>query len=304
MNDPLQSSADQQQLTVLTPPGWVDYALLDSGAGLKLERYGRYIFVRPEPQAMWPKSAPPKLWASAQAVFEPSPEESGGHWRQVHPVDPSWTLRWGELKFQARLTAGRHLGVFPEQASQWQWLSDLIHSTSQPTRVLNLFGYTGLATLAAAQAGAAVTHVDASKKAVSWARENQALSGLSDKPIRWLVDDAVKFVEREVRRGSTYEGIILDPPKFGRGPKGEVWEFFDLFPRLLDACRTLLSPQPLFLVVTAYAIRASALSLHYSVKESLASLGGQTVSGELALRQLDSDRLVPTAIFTRWHSGG
>lgn len=304
MNDQTPSSAHHQQLAILTPPGWTDYELLDSGAGLKLERYGRYTFVRPEPQAMWAQSAPSKLWASAQAIFEPAAEEFGGHWRQANPVDPSWTLRWGELKFDARLTAGRHLGVFPEQASHWQWLAELIRSAHKPTRVLNLFGYTGLATLAAAQAGAAVTHVDASKKAVSWARENQALSGLGSKPVRWLVDDAVKFVEREVRRGSTYEGIILDPPKFGRGPKGEVWEFFDLFPRLLDACRELLSPQPLFLVVTAYAIRASALSLHYSVKESLASLGGQTISGELALRQLDSDRLVPTAIFSRWQSGG
>lgn len=304
MNDLSQSSADEQHLAILTPPGWLDYELLDSGAGLKLERYGRYTFVRPEPQAMWAQSAPPKLWASAQAVFEPAAEESGGHWRQVRPVDPSWTLRWGELKFEARLTAGRHLGVFPEQASHWQWLAELIRSADRPVRVLNLFGYTGLATLSAAQAGAAVTHVDASKKAVSWARENQALSGLNDKSIRWLVDDAVKFVEREVRRGSTYEGIILDPPKFGRGPKGEVWEFFDLFPRLLAACRELLSPQPLFLVVTAYAIRASALSLHYSVKASLVDLGGKVLSGELALRQSDGKRLIPTAIFTRWQSGG
>ncbi len=169
------------------------------------------------------------------------------------------------------------MGVFPEQAAHWDWLGDLVGATGRAVNVLNLFGYTGLATLAAAQAGARVTHVDASKKVVAWARQNQSLSGLDERPIRWLVDDVEKFVKREVRRGSHYDGLVLDPPKFGRGPEGQVWEFFDSLPGLLQDCRNLLSAQPLFIVITAYAIRASALSLYYPLSEMVAGLGGRLV---------------------------
>ncbi len=303
MNDTERTLPAEPCLSILAPPDWVDYELLDSGDGLKLERYGKYRFIRPEPQAMWRKAADEKVWAEAHAVFQPTHEESGGRWRLERAVEPAWNMHYGGLTFQARLTAGRHLGVFPEQASHWNWFSHLIRQARRPIQVLNLFGYTGLATLAAAQAGAAVTHVDASKKSVGWARENQALSGLSAKPIRWIVDDALKFVQREARRRAQYDGIILDPPKFGRGPKGEVWEFFDLFPRLLQTCHSLLSARPLFLVVTAYAIRASALSLHNSLNDLLAEFGGVTTSGELALRERSAGRLISTAIFARWETG-
>jgi 23S rRNA (cytosine1962-C5)-methyltransferase len=290
------------ELSLAVAPEWADYELLDSGGGRKLERYGPYTFVRPEPQAVWLPVLPEKRWEGAHAVFQPTREESGGHWHFNRNVESSWVMGYGGLTFQAQTTAGRHLGVFPEQAAQWDWMAGLIHSSARPVQVLNLFGYTGLATLAAAQAGAGVTHVDASKKSVTWARQNQSLSGLEDRPIRWIVDDALKFIQREARRGSRYDGLILDPPKFGRGPKGEVWEFFDLFPHLLDACRAVLTPQPLFVVITAYAIRASALSLYYSLAGSLRGLGGKLTAGELAIQEKSAGRLVSTAIFARWEN--
>ena len=292
----------QPALTILTSPVWADYELLDSGHGRKLERYGPHRLIRPEPQAMWSPALGGETWEAADAIFQPSQEESGGHWRMNHTITPEWQMRYGALKFIARLTAGRHLGVFPEQACHWDWTADLIEQAKRPVQVLNLFGYTGLATLAAAAAGARVTHIDASKKSVSWARANQALSALEERPVRWIVDDALKFVQREGRRGVQYDGIILDPPKFGRGPKGEVWEFFDLFPSLMAACREVLSPQPLFLVVTAYAIRASALSLYHHLSEMTRVLAGQVTAGELALKESSAGRQVSTAIFARWQA--
>ena len=292
----------QSTLTILTSPAWEDYELMDSGNGLKLERYGSNLLLRPEPQAMWSPALGEEVWKSAHATFQPTHEESGGHWQTNRSMPSEWQMRYGALTFIARLTAGRHLGVFPEQACHWDWTADLIQGSHRPVQVLNLFGYTGLASLAAARAGARVTHIDASKKSVSWARENQALSALDTRPIRWIVEDALKFVQRESRRGVKYDGIILDPPKFGRGPKGEVWEFFDLFPRLMAACLDILSAQPLFLVVTAYAIRASALSLYNNLGEMTGSLGGQVTAGELALKESSAGRLVSTAIFARWQA--
>jgi 23S rRNA (cytosine1962-C5)-methyltransferase len=292
----------QIALIVLTSAGWEDYELLDSGNGLKLERYGPNLLVRQEPQAMWSPALDGTTWQSAHATFQPAQEESGGRW-QVHRSMPSeWQMHYGELTFIAQLTPGRHVGIFPEQACHWDWMAERIEKSQRPIQVLNLFGYTGLATLAAARAGARVTHVDASKKSVSWARENQALSTLETRPVRWIVDDALKFVQREIRRGVRYDGIILDPPKFGRGPKGEVWEFFDLFPRLMAACQEILSDQPLFMVVTAYAIRASALSLYYNLSEITRGLGGLVTAGELALNESSAGRQVSTAIFARWQS--
>ncbi len=277
---------------------------MDSGNGQKLERYGPYEFIRPEPQAMWKPALKEKRWQSAHAVFQPTREESGGHWILKQPIEPNWVMRYAQLRFQVQTTAGRHLGVFPEQAAHWDWIRETIQASNRQTLVLNLFGYTGLASLSAAQAGARVTHVDASKKALQWARQNQELSDLSDRPIRWLLDDAMKFIQREARRGAQYDGIILDPPKFGRGPKGEVWEFFELFPQLLEACRAVLSPNPLFVIITAYAIRASSLSLHFSLQQTMDGLRGTISSGELALQEKSSGRLIPTAIFTRWSSTG
>ncbi len=289
-------------ISLQSPTDWQDYELLDSGNGAKLERYGRYCFVRPESQAAWKPALPQKEWDAADAFFQTSGEENGGHWQLRRKIEARWPMAYKGLKFWAQTSASRHLGVFPEQACHWDWAGELIQSAHRPVKVLNLFGYTGLATLAAAQAGANVTHLDASKKVITWARENQELSDLSARPIRWILDDALKFVQREVRRGARYEGLILDPPKFGRGPKGEVWEFFKLLPDLLQECRKLLSPQPLFVVLTAYAVKASALTIYYALDEVLADLGGVTTAGELALAEKSAGRMISTAIYGRWNA--
>lgn len=287
-------------LSILTSPGWDDYALLDSGNGLKLERLGAYRLIRPEAEAMWRPALPEKEWGRFDGRFVPSAEENGGHWVTAKRLPESWTVRYKNLEMRVLTSASRHVGVFPEQASQWDWAAGRVESAGRCLRVLNLFGYTGLATLAAAAAGAEVTHVDASRKAVAWAKENQALSKLADRPIRWIVDDALKFVQREARRASRYDGIILDPPKFGRGPKGEVWEFYKLIPELLQSCKEVLSPNPSFVVLTAYAVKASALTLHYAMAELMAKWKGEVEAGEIALEEESAGRLLSTAIFARW----
>lgn len=303
MRSTVTSSNPPPGLDLLSSPDWTSYELLDSGNGAKLERYGPYIFVRPEAQAVWRPALPEERWKSAHAVFQATGEESGGHWQFRKNMEPTWIMDYKGLRFRAQAAASRHMGVFPEQATHWDWLRARVQEAGRPIRVLNLFGYTGLATLAAAQAGATVTHVDASKKAVSLARENQALSGLEKQPVRWLVDDVSKFVQREVRRQSQYEGLVLDPPKFGRGPAGQVWEFFEALPGLLQECRSLLSREPLFVVLTAYAIRASALTTYYALQEMVAGLGGSTSTGELVLVERSAGRLLSTAIFSRWSAG-
>ncbi len=287
---------------LLSSPDWEDYALLDSGGGLKLERFGRYKLVRPEPEAMWRPGLPEKEWRAAQAIFEPSSEELGGHWNSQGSLPKSWTMRYKDLRFQVQLTASRHVGVFPEQAGQWDWIEEQVRSAGRPLRILNLFGYTGLATLAAAHAGAEVTHLDASKKVVTWAHDNLRLSSLEGRPVRWIVDDALKFVQREARRESRYDGIILDPPKFGRGPKGEVWEFYKLIPNLLQACGRILSDNPRFVVLTAYAVKASAVTLYYAVQEMMAKYQGTTTAGEVVLNEESAGRILSMAIFSRWSS--
>jgi len=294
--------------TLLESPHWTDYALLDSGDGLKLERFGKYVFVRPESQAMWKRSLDAE-WKQAHAVFQPTGEESGGHWDFKKKVEENWEMRYildpslvekGELKFSVMTTPGRHLGVFPEVAAHWDWFSGLIAQSKRESNVLNLFGYTGLATLAGAAAGAKVTHVDASKKSVSWARDNQALSNLTEKPIRWIVDDALKFVQREARRGVKYDGIILDPPKFGRGPKGEVWEVYKSLPDLLEACRECLSDHPLFVVTTIYAVRASAVHVAQAMEDMMNGFEGKIEMGELVTREQSAGRLLSQAVYSRW----
>ncbi|HAV77451.1 MAG TPA: SAM-dependent methyltransferase [Anaerolineae bacterium] len=290
--------------TFLEATNWQDYSLLDSGDGLKLERFGKYVFARPESQAMWKRSLVSE-WKNADAVFQPTGEESGGHWNFKKKLDEKWEMKYQDLKFWAMTTPGRHLGVFPEVAAHWDWFRNLIshrvHSEKRETNVLNLFGYTGLATLAAASAGAKVTHVDASKKSVSWARENQALSRLSEKPIRWIVEDALKYVQREARRGVKYDGIILDPPKFGRGPKGEVWEVYKSLPTLLEACRECLSNDPLFVVNTVYAVRASAVHIAQAMEDMMTNdFGGRVDMGELVTREQSAGRLLSQAVYARW----
>ncbi len=292
---------------LIESPRWKDYTLLDSGDGSKLERFGKYVFVRPESQAMWKRTLHSE-WENAHAVFQPTGEESGGHWDFKKKMDEQWTIHYplphskSGLTFKVMTTPGRHLGVFPEVASHWDFMTDLIHQEDSPPNVLNLFGYTGLATLAAASAGAKVTHVDASKKSLTWARENQALSQLEDKPIRWIVDDALKFVQREARRGVKYDGIILDPPKFGRGPKGEVWEVYKSLPTLLEACRECLSDKPLFVVITIYAVRASAIHIAQAMEDMMDGFGGTIDMGELVTREQSAGRLLSQAVYARWNN--
>ncbi len=285
---------------LLESPNWRDYELLDSGEGSKLERFGPYIFSRPESQALWSRALSQTEWDAAHAVFQPTAEESGGHWVVKKKVSERWQMSYGDLKFWAMTTPGRHLGVFPEVAAHWDWMAGLVQAADRPVNALNLFGYTGLATLALAAAGAKVTHVDASKKSVAWARENQSLSGLEAKPIRWIVDDAFKFVQREARRGVKYEGIILDPPKFGRGPKGEVWEVYKSLPDLLAACRAVLSARPLFVVITVYAVRASAIHVGQALEETMRGFDGDVERGELVTREKSAGRLLSQAVFARW----
>jgi 23S rRNA (cytosine1962-C5)-methyltransferase len=285
---------------LLSTPAWKDYELLDSGNGQKLERFGHYLFIRPEHQAFWQPVLTKEHWENADAHFQASGgDEMGGKWQFRNPVT-RWKMQYQDIKFHGQLAGSRHVGVFPEQASHWDWVTGLIRSANRPVSVLNLFGYTGLATLTAAQAGAKVTHVDASKKSINWARENQTLSKLDDRPIRWILDDALKFVQREARRQVKYDGIILDPPKFGRGPKGEVWECFEMLPDLLAACRAILSKHPLFVVMTAYAIRASALSLYYGLEEMMKGVNGSIEVGELVTKDSSAGRLLSMAIFGRW----
>lgn len=286
---------------VMRTRGWADYGLIDSGAGRKLERYGRYTVVRPEPQCLWTPSLDEAAWTAADAVFEPADEEDAGRWRFPHarPAE-AWPLAWEGVRFSGRFTAFRHLAVFPEQAANWAWLSERLRSLSDAPRVLNLFGYTGVASLACAAAGAAVTHVDASKKAIAWARENAALSGLEDRPIRWVCEDARRYVQREVRRGSRYEGIILDPPKYGRGPDGEVWRLFEDLPELAGLCAELLSDKASFLLLNGYAARISGAALASLLAEKLDGRGGRIEWGELALVEEARGREIGLSFFARW----
>lgn len=289
---------------VMRTLGWTDYALLDSGHGRKLERYGRFTVVRPEPQCLWAPRLPAQAWDEADAVFDPTDEEDAGRWRFRGKPLEAWPLGWGEARFHGRFTAFRHLAFFPEQAANWAWLDQRVRQHgdvrgSQP-KVLNLFGYTGVASLVMAAAGAAVTHVDASKKAVAWARENAELSGLSDRPIRWITEDARKYVQREVRRGSRYDGIILDPPKYGRGPDGEVWRLFEHLPELAGLCAELLAEDASFLVLNAYAERISGAALSGLLAEKLQGRGGTIEWGELALTEEAGDRQIGMSFYARW----
>jgi 23S rRNA (cytosine1962-C5)-methyltransferase len=286
---------------ILETAGLGDYALLDSGHGRKLERFGALTLDRPEEQAIWTPRLSAKEWEAADAVFTGDVDEEGaGRWKRRPGLEESWTCRHGTIRFTCRFTSFRHVGAFPEQEVHWAWMADRLggrHAEQCPA-LLNLFGYTGLASLIAAQTGAEVTHVDASRKAIAWARENQALSGLEEKPIRWIVDDARKFAERDVRRGRRYDGILLDPPKYGRGPKGEVWDLFRDLPDMLRLCSDLLAPGG-FLILTAYAIRASFLSMQRLCTQIL---GPGVESGELALREKGGG-LLATSLFCRWSGG-
>lgn len=299
-----------QSGTMATMPAYADFELIDSGFGEKLERYGDYKIIRPEAQALWQPRLSEKTWEKADAVFTGSggDEEDNGRWRFQNKLaggaaEDAWPLEFEGVRFMARFTQFRHMGFFAEQAAHWAWFCDLIRNANRPVKVLNLFGYTGVASLVAAKAGASVTHVDASKKAIGWARENQELSGLGEKPIRWICDDAMKFIKREERRESFYDGIILDPPKYGRGPKGEVWDFFQDLPELMHSVRAILSEKPLFVILSSYAIRASFMASHELSRDVFSGLGGEVQSGELLIQESGSERAISTSLFTRWSEG-
>ena len=296
---------------LLIGDGWADYGLVDSGHGRKLERYGPYRFIRPEPQALWtPRQAD---WAAHGEFVPGSDEDGGGRWVFARDVPRAgWPLARGEVRFTASCTPFRHLGFFPDMAPVWDWMGGMLDGRAEAS-TLNLFGYTGVGTLALSAHGP-VTHVDASKKSVAQARANAQLSGLDQRPVRWIVDDAAKFAAREVRRGRRYDGIILDPPKFGRGPEGEVWRLEEHLPGLVADCRRLLDADSRFLFLTVYAVRMSSLAIAGLLAECFANLPGRIEHGDLAVRE-DGDghedeargrqgRLLPTAIFARWANPG
>lgn len=275
------------------------YALLDSGEGEKLEKYGGHVLSRPDPQALWRKRLPEKEWAKADAVF--LRDGRATEWKLKPGVPAKWTVELEGLKFWVKPTAFKHTGLFPEQSSNWYWLSGIIQSSKRTLEVLNLFGYTGGATLACSAAGAKVCHVDGSKVAVNWARENAALNGMDEKPIRWIVEDTVKFVKREIKRGHKYDGIIMDPPAFGHGPGGEMWKIEENFLDLLDLCAKLLSDKPAFFLVNGYSSGYSAIAYENSLRDLMGERG-EVEKGALTLRERDSERLLPCGIFARWWS--
>ena len=281
--------------------GWDSYRLLDSGQGRKFESFGPYRFIRPEPQAMWS----PRLdeWDAHGEFLPGSDEDGGGRWDLSSEVPgDGWELSWEEARFTALPTPFRHLQFFPDMAPVWTWMRERLAGRDD-AETLNLFGYTGVGSLALSRHGR-VTHVDASKKSVAQARENAALSGLEEAPIRWLVDDAAKFAAREVRRERRYDGIILDPPKFGRGPKNETWRIEEGLPGLIADCRKLLDENSRFLFLTVYAVRMSSLALAGLVEELFRDLSGTVEHGDLAVREDGEGRMLPTAIFARWSNSG
>ena len=289
---------------LLIADDWNDYALLDSGHLQKLERFGSQTVIRPDPQAFWEPARPVSSWrADARFSTKSQDDDGAGNWEVLSPnARDSWPMQWNGLTFEARRTAFRHMGVFQEHSVHWRFAQEKIRSAGRPIKALNLFGYTGMMSLACAAAGAEVVHLDASPKSNGYGKDNQAMSGLNDRTIRWIADDAMKFTAREIRRGNQYDAIILDPPKFGRGPKNETWRFEENLPALLDTVKTLLSDRPLFVILTAYAVRLSYLALSQALADRLSPLGGIMETGEMALPQQGGERLLPTAIYARWHS--
>lgn len=280
---------------------WTDYELLDCSGGERLERWGDIILIRPDPQVIWntPKTHP--LWKKADAHYLRS-KEGGGHWEYKKQLPEFWTLKYKELTFKISPTGFKHTGLFPEQAVNWDAMGKKIQSAGRNVRVLNLFAYTGGATLAAAAAGASVCHVDAAKGMVRWARENAGLSGLSEKPVRWIVDDCAKFVEREIRRGSFYDAIILDPPSYGRGPGGEVWKLEDQIYDLLSLCRGVLSEKPLFVLLNSYTTGLSASTMAYVLGATMKPFGGSVSADEIGLPVTASGMVLPCGSSALWLS--
>ncbi len=282
-------------MTDLITTGWNDYRLLDSGGGRKLEKFGSYTIDRPEPQAMWNRRLPAGSWTGADAVFAGENEAEDGRWSFRTPLPETWKTGYGPVSFLGRFTSFRHVGYFPEQMPHWDWMLERIRGR-QDQKILNLFAYTGVASLLAAEAGAHVTHVDASKKAIGWASENQKASGLEDAPLRWICEDARKFTAREGRRGNKYHGILVDPPKFGRGPNKELWNLFDDLKEMLELCAAVLDDKG-FLILTTYAVRAS----HWALFELCRDIfpGFTVESGELIIAEEKDGRRISTSLYCR-----
>lgn len=284
----------------LATNGWQDYELIDSGNSRKLERFGAIQLARFEPLAIWKPALPLAQWQQSQAEFQINKGESSGQWNIRNDFPREWTISLLGLKLQLRVQKSRHVGIFPEQLESWKWIEEKIHTANREIRVLNLFGYTGIASLFAARGGAAVTHVDAARSAVKWAQVNQELSGLKELPIRWIVDDAMKFIQREARRGVEYDGIILDPPKFGRGPKGETWKFENSVQDLLAACADILSENPLFVYLTAYNVQNSPYDLSNWLTNIMYPYKGELEYGSLIQQEKSAGRKINQAMFARW----
>lgn len=281
-----------------TADGWKDYEVLDTSGGEKLERWGEYLLVRPDPQVIWDTEKIHPGWKKRNGHYHRS-SRGGGEWEFFH-LPKQWSIQYKELTFQLKPFSFKHTGLFPEQAVNWDWFSEKIRNAGRPIKVLNLFAYTGGATLAAAAAGAHVTHVDASKGMVSWAKENAAASGLSDRPVRWLVDDCQKFVEREIRRGNQYDGIIMDPPSYGRGPKGEIWKIEQSVFPFIRLCEKLLSDHPLFFLVNSYTTGLAPAVLTYMLSVALRERGGHTEASEIGLPVSSTGLILPCGASGRW----
>ncbi len=279
-----------------------DYELLDSGNGFKLERYGKVIFSRPDPEVLWNCNLDNQAWNEADAIFIRRGTKS--EWNLKSSVPRQWDIEFGGYKFIIKPTSFKHTGLFPEQLANWDWMKKVIEKNTdkyeQPVSVLNLFGYTGGATLACADAGAEVTHVDGSKTAVAWARENADLSGLSDRPIRWIIDDCIMYLKREVKRGRKYDAILMDPPAFGHGPKDELWKIEENFMELIDLCKQVLSDNPLFVLINGYTAGYSPVAYENVLKDMMSGNKGNIEIGELTIAESSSDRLLPCGIYARW----
>ena len=279
---------------------WEDYELLDASDGERLERWGKYVLRRPDPQIIWKNSATHKAWNKADATYKRSSSGGGGWSKNTLPA--TWNISYGELSFRIKPMGFKHTGLFPEQAANWDWFSELIRNAHRPIKVLNLFAYTGGATVAAAKAGASVVHVDAAKGMVAQAKENAALSGLADAPIRYIVDDCKKFVEREIRRGNKYDAVIMDPPSYGRGPSGEVWKIEDSVDELITLTSQLLSNDPLFFLVNSYTTGLSPAAMQYILGLKVVSrYGGRLESEELGLRVSATGLAIPCGASARWY---
>lgn len=279
-----------------------DYELLDAGEGVKLERYGDFSMIRPDPEALWQKSLTKDEWTRASLEFVRNRNKT--KWIVKDGIPKSWNISLGDLNFKIAPSSFKHVGLFPEQLPNWEWMEGVIEknksSYNRPVTVLNLFAYTGGATLAAARAGAEVCHVDGSKTAVAWARENAKLSGLEDKPIRWIVEDVVMFLKREIKRGHFYDAIIMDPPSFGHGPKDELWKIEVHFLELMNLCKEILTEEPLFVLINGYTAGYSPIAYENNLKDIMRGCDGKTEIGELTIEQSNSDKLLPCGIFARW----